>query len=77
MNRLLIIGFGVSQVTVIGIRRYDLAGNQAVFAEAANRFVVPALEVQVAIFDEATIDMSRGERGETVDDGFFTVLATR
>ena len=77
MNRLLVIGFRVPQVTVIGIRRDDLAGNQAVFAEAANRLVVPTLEIQVAIFDEAAIDMRRGKRGKTVDDRFITVLATR
>jgi len=77
VNRFLIVGFGVSQVTIVRIRGNYFACNQAIFAEAIHCFVMPALEVQAAIFDEAAIDVCCGECSETVDDRFATLLAPR
>lgn len=76
MNRFLVVTFGMPDGGRIGVRRDDLAGDQAVLTKAVNSPVVAAFEIQVAVLDKFPIDLARGKRLEIVDDRLVTRLLT-
>ncbi len=58
----------MTQKIVVHVSRDDFAGYQAVLTETVDRFIVPALEKKVAVFNEVAIDVFCGECFQVVDN---------
>ena len=73
MQQILVVEFACAKPGRIAVRGDDLARNQAVRAEIVLGFEMPALEVEISVLDELTVDLFCRKRFEIAEHGFVAV----
>ena len=66
VNQFLVVEFRRADVVRVRIGRDDFTGDKTVFAEATNGLVMFALEKQVRVLDEFSVDLLRRKRREAL-----------